>query len=134
MSEEEKEPSVAQRQAMAKLVEEIFAKRLQEARDQEGELVEEITGQLRRELGVDALDQKIKTLEDQVEILEKKRQTLGWGDYGVIESSKANKLLKGRVSQRSTGVKKLEVQRKEVLATIWTCQSLDELGKLVETL
>ncbi len=127
-------PTTDQRRAMANLAEEIFTKRIQQARDQEGELVDEITGELRKELGVDSLDHKIKTLEDQVKILEKKRETLGWGPYGVIGSSKANKLLKGRVSQQSTGVKNLEAERKKVLATIWTCDTLDELNETVEGL
>ncbi len=127
-------PTTDQRRAMAKLAEEIFTKRIQQARDEEGELVEEITGELRKELGVDSLDHKIKTLEDQVEILEKKRETLGWGNYGIIDSSKANKLLKGRVSQQSTGVKKLEAERKKILATIWTCDTLDDLNQTVEGL
>ncbi len=127
-------PTSDQRRAMANLAEEAFTKRIQQARDQEGELVEEITGELRKELGVDALDHKIKTLEDQVHILEKKRETLGWGNYGVIQSSKANRLLKGRVSQQSTGVKQLEADRKKTLAAIWTCDTLDELNETVESL
>lgn len=127
-------PTTDQRRAMAKLAEEVFTKRIQEARDQEGELVEEITGELRKELGVDALDHKIKTLEGQVEILEKKRETLGWGSYGIIGTSKANKLLKGRVSHQSTGVNKLEAERKKVLAEIWTCDTLDDLSEMVEGL
>ena len=127
-------PTTDQRRAMAKLAEEIFTKRIQESRDQEGELVEEITGELRKELGVDAVDHQIDTLENQVKILEKKRETLGWGNYGIIDSSKANKLLKGRVSQQSTGVKKLEADRKKILAAIWTCDTLDELNETVEAL
>ena len=129
-----KRPTTDQRRAMANLAEDIFIKRIQQARDEEGELVEEITGDLRKELGVDALDHKIKTLEDQVDILEKKRETLGWGNYGLIQSSKANRLLKGRVSQQSTGVKQLEAERKKVLAAIWTCDTLDELNETVDGL
>ena len=132
MDNEDKEPSVAQRQAMAKLAEEAFAKRIEVARDKEGQLVQEITDDLRRELGVDALEHQINTLEDQVRILEKKREKLGWGSYGVLGSSKAERLLKGRVSDRSTDVKTLEAHRKQVLAAIWTCKSLEELEKLVE--
>jgi hypothetical protein len=134
MDTEHKEPTQAQRQAMAKLAEELFTKRIQAARDQEGELVAEITETLRKELGVDALDHQIKSMEDQIRILEKKREQTGWSNYGLIESSKAGRLLKGRVSQQSTDVKKLEAERKQVLASIWTCESVEELEKLVEGL
>lgn len=135
MDEKNRKPTVDQRRALAKLAEEILAKRIQEARDQEGELVEQITGELRKELGVDALNHQIKTLEGQVMILEEKREKVGWGRYGeFIESSKAGRLLKGRVSQRSTSVKKLEAERKQVLARIWTCESVEELDDIVKNL
>ncbi len=134
MSEEGKEPSVAQRQALAKLAEEIFVKRIQAARDDEGALVKEITEELKKEFGVDAVDHQIDTLRKQIDILSDKKEKLGWGYSGFDDDSKAGRLLKGRVSQQSTGVKKLEEERKNLLATIWTCDSLAELEKLVEDL
>jgi hypothetical protein len=126
-----RKPTTDQRRAMAQLAEGIFASLIQGARDEEGTLIEEITGELRKELGVDALDHKIDTLEDQVKILEKKKETLGWRYGGFIESSKASRLLKGRVSKRSSSVRDLEKQRKEVLTDIWTCESVDELNDMV---
>ena len=129
-----KKPTTDQRRAMAQLAEGIFVKDIQEARDQEGALVEEITGDLRKELGVDALDHNIHTLENQVNILQKKKETLGWQYRGFIDSSKAGRLLKGRVAKRSSSVHDLEKQRKEVLTGIWTCETLDELNDIVDEL
>ena len=127
-------PTNDQRRAMAKLAEDIFTRRMQEARDNEGTLVEEITGELRQELGVDALDHKIDTLEDQARLLEKKKETLGWRYGSFIESSKSGRLLKGRVAKRSSAVRDLEKQRKDTLAGIWTCESVEELNQMVEEL
>ena len=45
-------PTTDQRRAMAQLAEGIFAKGIQEARDEEGGLVEEITGDLRKRSSV----------------------------------------------------------------------------------
>jgi len=129
-----KEPTVSQRQAMAKLAEESFAKRIQEARDEEGALVKEITVELKNEFGIDAVGHQIDSFKKQIDILEDKQGKLGWGYNGFDDDSKAGRLLKGRVSQRSTGVKKLDAERKKVLAAIWTCQRLDELEALVEKL
>lgn len=129
-----KKPTVDQRRAMANLAQEIFTKKIQEARDQEGDLVQEITGELRKELGVDTLDHQIETLNNQKKILEDKKEKLGWGYSGFLDTSKAGKLLKGRVSKESTGVKKLEAQRKAVLTGIWTCETVEELEALVEGL
>jgi hypothetical protein len=129
-----KKPTTDQRRAMAKLAEEIFAGRIQEARDDEGALTQEITGELRQELGVDALDHKIDTLEDQVRLLEKKKETLGWKYGGFIETSKSGRLLKGRVAKRSSSVRDLEKQRKDVLAGIWTCETVEELNEMVDGL
>ena len=128
----EKKPTTDQRRAMAQLAEGIFVKDIQEAQDQEGAFVEEITGDLRKELGVDALDHNINTLQNQIKILDKKKESLGWERYGgFFESSKAGRLLKGRVAKRSSSVRDLEKQRKQVLTGIWTCETLDELNEIV---
>jgi hypothetical protein len=119
---------------MAKLAEDTLARRIEEARDEEGALVEEITGDLRKELGLDALDHKIDTLEDQIRLLGKKKETLGWQYGRFIESSRAGRLLKGRVAKRSSSVRDLEKRRKEVLTDIWTCESVDDLNEAVEGL
>ena len=56
------------------------------------------------------------------------------GILPVANAQETGRLLKGRVSERSSDVKTLETQRKQMIATIWTCQSLDELQALVEKL
>lgn len=127
-------PTTDQRRAMAKLAEEIFTRRIQEARDEEGALVNEITDELKKEFGIDAVDHQIETLRNQIKILDDKKGKLGWGYRGFGDDSKAGRLLKGRVSQKSTGVKKLEAERKKVLAEIWTCDTLDELNETVGAL
>ena len=90
-----KKPTTDQRRAMAQLAESIFAKDVQEARDEEGALVQEITG---------------------------------------IESSKAGRLLKGRIAKRSSSVRDLEKRRKEVLTGIWTCETVDQLNEIADDL
>ncbi|MFQ5801388.1 MAG: hypothetical protein ACE5JQ_00655 [Candidatus Methylomirabilales bacterium] len=132
MNDKNNKPTVDQRRGMAKLAEEIFAKHIQEARDQEGQLVGEITDELRNELGVDALDHQIDTLKNQIQILDEKKEKLGWEYSGFIETSKAGRLLKGRVAKQSSSVRDLEAQRKRVLTEIWTCESVEELERLLE--
>jgi len=122
-----KRPTTDQRRAMANLAEEVFTKRIH----RHGIRRASCGGDHRRPpegTRVDALDHKIKTLEDQVKILEKKRETLGWElrAHPILQGEQA---LKGRVSQQSTGVKQLEAERKKVLAAIWTCDTLDELTR-----
>ena len=129
-----KKPTVDQRRAMAALAEEIFTKKIEAARDQEGDLTRDITEDIRKELGVDALDHNIDTLESQKKILEDKKKKLGWGYGGFIESSKTNRLLKGRVAKQSSGLKKLEAARQQSLTSIWTCDTVEELEDLVGSL
>lgn len=129
-----KKPTVDQRRAMAAIAEEVFTRRIQEARDADGDLTREITEDLRKQLGVDALDHQIETLESQQKILEDKKKKVGWQYSGFLDSSKAGRLLKGRVAKQSTGMKKLEAQRRAVLTGIWTADSVEELEQMVEGL
>ena len=129
-----KKPTTDQRRAIAELTEDIFAKHIEEARDEEGTLTDEITGDLRKELGVDALDHKIDTLEDQIKLLGKKKETLGWNYGSFDKSSRAGRILKGRVSKRSNSVRDLEKQRKQVLTDIWTCDTVEELNDAINDL
>ena len=88
-----------QRKAFSELVDHKYNRLINEARDQEGLLVREITEQVRVELGVDLLDNQIEALKNQAEILRSKKSKLGFNEYQhLIRRSKAELLVEDAMS------------------------------------
>jgi hypothetical protein len=130
MNEEQngkKKPTTDQRRAMAKLTEDIFAKRIEQANEEERDLVEEISGDLYKELGIDAI-------ETQIDQLEKRKESLGWRYRSFDDDTRGGRMLKRRLGKRKSPVRNLEKHCKQALADIWTCDSVDELNERVNNL
>ena len=116
----------AQRKALAQVVENAYERLLKEAQDKEGLLVQEITDQVKVELGVDTLENQIAAMQSQIETLEGKKHQLGFGSYGLGERSKAKALIDARTRQKSTALHELEKERARTLTALWTAQSVEE--------
>ena len=119
----------SQRKVFAKLAEETLLKKIEEARDEAGELVAEITEQVKRELGVDTIDNQISTLQE-------KKKALGFPEYShqsIRKGSEAGKLIDSRTHTQGKKICDLEEKHTEVIAKIWASISLDEaMGLLNE--
>lgn len=123
MEKEKKTLSNAQRRALAQLAERTYDRLIQEAKDKEGELVKEITEKVRVEMGVDVIENQIKSLEEKME-------ELGFYRYGGLKwDSKAKALVDARGSQES---RELEKERAEKLEGIWIAQTIDEAKALLK--
>ena len=123
MEKEKKTLNNAQRKALAQLVEKTYERLIQEAKDKEGELVKEITEKVRVELGVDVIENQIKSLEEKME-------ELGFDRYGGLKwDSKAKALVDARVSQES---REFEKERAEKIEGLWTAQTIDEAKALLK--
>lgn len=119
----------AQRKALAEIVHRLYEKKIQYAKDESGVLVEEIRSKVKRELGYSTLQNQIEALENQIEVLKKKQQDLGFNSYGEFVG-KAKILLEERTT-RIDKVTKIEEERDKALASIWTVHSVDEAQKIV---
>ena len=104
------------------------------ARDESGELVAEIREQVRRELGVDAIEVEIESMETKIGILRKKREELGFGQYkdSIVHGSKAKMLLDQRTSSASQKVKSLEEMKTDMVSKIWTSTTMTEALALLD--
>ncbi len=116
----------AQRKALAQVVQDAYERLLKEAQDKEGLLVQEITDQVKVELGVDTLENQIAAMQSQIETLEGKKHQLGFGNYGLAERSKAKALIDARTRQKSSALHELEKERARTLTALWTAQSVEE--------
>jgi hypothetical protein len=118
----------SQRQVLSKLAVEVLDKKIQQARDEAGELVAQIRQQIREELGVVAMDMEIKAMEERIQVLEKKKEELGSGKYqdSLIPGSKAKMLVEKRTSTACEKVKELEDMKTDVVSRIWTSTTMRE--------
>ena len=67
----------SQRQVLSKLAVEVLDKKIQQARDESGELVAQIREKVREELGVAAMDMEIAEMERRIRVLQKKKEGNG---------------------------------------------------------
>ena len=118
-----------QRKEFAKLAEETLARKIQRARDEAGELVSQITEQVKKELGVDTMENQIQALQRQILAIEEKKQSLGFPKFqhqGVQGGSQARQLIDSRAQAQSQSLRDLHEKRTEIITKIWASTALDE--------
>ena len=123
-----------QRNVLSKLAVEVLDKKVQQARDESGELVAQIRNQVREELGVVAIDMEIKSMEERIKVLEKKREELGFDKYQdrLLPGSKAKMLVDKRTGTACKRVSKLEEKKTDVVSRIWTSMKMEEALSILD--
>ena len=124
-----------QRKELAKLAVDVLDKKIQQARDESGELVAQIRQQVREELGVVAMDMEIREMEQRIKVLEKKKEELGFSkyqDHALIPGSKAKMLLDKRMGTACEKVKELEEKKTDVVSGIWTSTTLSQALSILD--
>ena len=118
----------SQRKVLTKLAVEVLDRKIQQARDESGELVAQLRNQVREELGVVAIDMEIKSMEERIKVLEKKREELGFDKYQdrLLPGSKARTLVDKRTSTACKRVNELEEEKTETISGIWTATTLSQ--------
>lgn len=86
------------------------------------------------ELGVAELDRQIAGLEEEIKLLEKKREKLGFGTrYGhIIPGSVAARWIDNYREQYKEDVDKLRSAASLVKEHLWASQTLDEAQRIME--
>jgi len=124
-----------QRRILANLAIEVLNSKVQQARDESGNLVAEIRAKVKEELGVIAMDMEIDTMQKQIETLLKKKEEIGFSKYNsdtLIHGSQAKMLIDKRTSTASEKVKHLEDKKTEVTSRIWTSTTVTEALSILE--
>jgi hypothetical protein len=124
-----------QRKILANLAVEVLNGKVQQARDESGNLVAEIRAKVKEELGVIAMDIEIETMQKQIEALLKKKEEFGFSKYNsdtLIHGSQAKVLVDKRTSTASEKVKQLEDKKTEVTSRIWTSATVTEALSILE--
>ena len=124
-----------QRKILANLAVEVLNGKVQQARDESGNLVAEIRAKVKEELGVIAMDIEIDTMQKQIEALLKKKEEFGFSKYNsdtLIHGSQAKALVDKRTSTACEKVKQLEDKKTEVTSRIWTSATITEALSVLE--
>ena len=124
-----------QRKILSNLAVEVLNGKVQQARDESGNLVAEIRAKVKEELGVIAMDMDIDTMQKQIETLLKKKEEIGFSKYNsdtLIHGSQAKMLIDKRTSTASEKVKHLEDKKTEVTSRIWTSATVTEALSILE--
>ena len=125
----------SQRKVLSKLAVEVLDKKIQQARDESGELVAQIREKVREELGVLAMDMEIKTMEERIRVLEKKKEELGFGKYNdsLVSGSRAKMLVDKRTGTACEKVRELEERKTDVVSGIWASATLSQALSILES-
>lgn len=125
-----------QRKQFAKLAEEILDKKVQKAEAKLKKSKAEATEDVKKELGVDDMLEKIKSLQKQIDKLDKQKESLGftscWDGTAVKEGSKADKLINSKVETETETVENLIEKKREYSAKIWASQDIDEAKSFLD--
>jgi len=123
-----------QRKILAKLAVDVLDKKVQQARDESGELVAQIRQQIKEELGVVAIDMEIKDMENRIQVLKKKREELGFNQYRdeLLPDSQAKMLVDKRTSAACEKVRELEEKKTDIISGIWTSTTLSQALSILE--
>ena len=123
-----------QRKVLSKLAADLLDKKVQQARDESGELVAQIREQVREELGVAAMDMEIAEMEKRIQILKKKREELGFTHYDgrLLPGSKAKMLVDKRTGTACKKVRELEEKKTDVVSRIWTSVMMEDALLILE--
>jgi len=118
----------SQRKILAKLAVEALDRKIQQARDESGELMAQIREQVREELGIRTIDNQIRAMEKQIVILKKKREQLGFSPYqdSLLPGSQAKMLVDERSSSACQKVRELEDMKMDSISGIWTASTMTQ--------
>ena len=123
-----------QRRELVKLAVGALDRKVQQARDESGELVAQIREQVREELGIIAIDMEIKTMEERIQILKKEKEKLGFSIYqdSLLPGSQAKMLVDERASSACEKISEMEDMKTEAISGIWTSTTLSQALSILE--
>ena len=125
----------SQRKILSQLAVELLDKKIQRAKDESGDLVAQIKGKVKEELGVVAMDIEIADMEKKISALQKQKEEIGFSKYNndtLIYGSKAKMLVDQRTSSASEKVKSLEEKKTDMVSKIWTSTTMAEALSLLD--
>ena len=125
----------SQRQALVKLVENSFNRKIQYQRKLCEEAIAQITREVKAELGVAKMDEELKTLEQRTKELEAEKERLGFSKYNdnPIPGSEARRMIDKGVSAEKERITALHLEMDKTISAIWTSTELSDVKQMVDS-
>ena len=123
-----------QRQALVKLVQNAYNRRIEKQCESCNDAVARITSEVKTQLGIDKMDEAIKEHERMLKDLEAEKEHLGFSKYNgnLIPGSQAKKLVEERSGSERQKVTDLESEMDRTISAIWTATELSEVKSMVD--
>lgn len=126
----------SQRQALVKLVENSFSRRIERQRKLCEEAIAQITREVKAELGVARMDEELKTLEKRTRELEAAKERLGFSKYNdnPILGTEARRMIDQGASAEKERIAALQSEMDKTISAIWTATELSEAKQMVDSI
>ena len=126
----------AQRKALADIVEKRLGTKVDQAREREHALEQQIVGKLVKRFKVDAIQNQMEKLEQDIANLKKLRDDLGFergyaGEF-TVTGGEAKKLLETEVKELSLAIRRLEDLRDVLKQGLWLAETVEEARKVIQ--
>ncbi len=127
--------NTSQRQALVKLVQTAYNRRIETQRELYNDSLARITKELKTELGVSKMDDEIKALEQKIKELRDSKQKLGFSEYSdsIIPGSEAKKLIDQKANLEKAKVTALESQLEKALSAIWLTGDINDVKAIIDS-
>jgi hypothetical protein len=126
--------NTSQRQALEKLVQNTFNRRIQEQRDAYNDSVSRVTKEVKDELGITAIDDQLREIKQKITDLESEKERLGISKYNdsFLSGSKTKEIVEEKTLKEKQDIRELESQMDKTITAIWTAEELSEIKDIVD--
>ncbi|MFC1714614.1 hypothetical protein ACFL6S_13185 [Candidatus Poribacteria bacterium] len=134
MSETNGKLNNSQRQALVKVLENAYDRRLHKLRETKESALAQVTREVKSELGVTRIDQELEELKQKITDLESQKEKLGFSKYNdnAIVGSDAHRMIAEGISPDKERIMRVASEKDQKIAEIWTATGLSHAKALVD--
>ena len=123
-----------QRQALVKLVQNAYGRRIEKQRELYHRAVEQVTQEVKGELGITGIEEELRELEHRTKELESQKEELGFSKYNdhVITGSDAEGMIAQGAETEKERIRMLQLRMDKDISAIWTATELSEVKPMVD--
>ena len=124
----------SQRQALVKVLENAYDRRLQKLREIKENALVQVTSEVKAELGVAKIDGELDELKQRISNLESQKEKIGFSKYNdnAIVGSDAHRMIAQGISSDKERILNVVSEKDRKIAEIWTATELSQAKALVD--
>ena len=124
----------SQRQALVKVLENAYDRRLKKLKETKESAVAQVTREVKSELGVSRINEELEELKARIGDLESQKEKFGFSKYNdsPIVGSDAHRMIGEGISSEKGRIIQVSSEKDQKIAEIWTATDLSEAKALVD--